>query len=75
MAVASLAKLLKKKAEVLTTKKMYDNQLPDWTHELVISKGYAISQKALFLLVDHIGNDLNRIDNEMDKDTGKPGYP
>lgn len=61
------SKLLKKNAEVLTTKKMYDNQLPDWTHELVISKGYEISQKALLLLVDHIGNDLNRIDNEIEK--------
>src|SRR5205809_2502798 len=39
----SLSKLLKKNAEVLTTKKMYDNQLPDWTHDLVVSKGYEIS--------------------------------
>lgn len=63
----SLAKTLKKKAEVLTTKKMYDNQLPDWTNDLVHSKGYEISPKALALLVDHIGNDLSRIDNEIDK--------
>jgi DNA polymerase-3 subunit delta len=62
-----LAKLLKTKAELLTTKKMYDNQLPDWTNELVKSKGYTISQKAVLLLVDHIGNDLSRIDNEIDK--------
>jgi DNA polymerase III subunit delta len=63
----SLSKLLKKNAEVLTTKKMYDNQLPDWTNDLVHSKGYEISAKALVLLVDHIGNDLNRINNEIDK--------
>jgi len=62
-----LAKLLKSKAELLTTKKMYDNQLPEWTNELVKSKGYTISQKGVLLLVDHIGNDLNRIDNEIDK--------
>src|SRR5580704_11130953 len=62
-----LAKLLKEKAEVLTTKKMYDNQLPEWTSELVKSKGYGISQKALVLLVEHIGNDLSRIDNEVEK--------
>jgi DNA polymerase-3 subunit delta len=62
-----LAKLLKTKAELFTTKKMYDNQLPDWTNELVKSKGYTISQKGVLLLVDHIGNDLNRIDNEIDK--------
>lgn len=63
----SLSKTLKKKAEVLTTKKMYDNQLPDWTSELVHSKGFEISPKALLLLVDHIGNDLSRIDNEVEK--------
>jgi DNA polymerase-3 subunit delta len=62
-----LAQLLKEKAEVLTTKKMYDNQLPEWTSELVKSKGYGISQKALVLLVEHIGNDLSRIDNEVEK--------
>ncbi len=66
---SKLAKLLKEKekAEVFSTKKMYDNQLPEWTSELVRSKGYSISQKALLLLVDHIGNDLSRIDNEIDK--------
>jgi DNA polymerase-3 subunit delta len=62
-----LAKLLKEKGVVLTTKKLYDNQLPEWTEELVQSKGYSISQKALMLLIDHIGNDLCRIENEIDK--------
>lgn len=62
-----LAKLLKTKAELLSTKKMYDSQLPEWTSELVQSKGYTITQKAVLLLVDHIGNDLSRIDNEIEK--------
>src|SRR6202789_3019661 len=66
---SKLAKLLKDKdkAEVFTTKKLYDNQLPEWTSELIHGKGYEITQKALLLLVDHIGNDLNRINNEVDK--------
>ncbi|HEY4336034.1 MAG TPA: DNA polymerase III subunit delta [Puia sp.] len=64
---SKLAKLLKEKAELYTTKKLYDNQLPDWTSELIRQKGYSITQKALLLLVDHIGNDLNRINNEVDK--------
>jgi len=46
---------------------MYENQLPEWTSELVQSKGFTITQKALMLLIDHIGNDLSRIDNEIDK--------
>lgn len=64
---SKLAKLLKEKGELLTTKKLYDNQLPEWTSELVQSKGYTIQQKALLLLVDHIGNDLSRINNEVEK--------
>lgn len=62
-----LAKLLKERGVMLSTKKMYENQLPEWTSELIQSKGYGITQKALYLLVDHIGNDLNRIDNEVNK--------
>ena len=62
-----LARLLKEKAVVLTTKKLYDNELPEWTGNLVKSKGYTITNKALFLLIDHIGNDLSRLNNEIDK--------
>lgn len=62
-----LAKLLKEKCVLLSTKKMYDNKLPEWTKEHIESKGLSISQKALMLLVDHIGNDLSRIDNEIEK--------
>ncbi len=61
------AKTLKEKAVMVTTKKMYDNQLPEWTQEMVQSKGLSISPKGLALLVDHIGNDLSRIENEIDK--------
>ena len=64
---SKLAKMLKEKAELFSTKKMYDNQLPEWTGELIRSKGYTIDPRALLLLVDHIGNNLSRIDNEIDK--------
>lgn len=62
-----LAKLIKQKTELLSTRKLYYNQLPEWASGLVQSKGYTIGQKALLLLVDHTGNDLNRINNEIDK--------
>ncbi len=64
---SKFAKLIKEKGELLQTKKLYDNQLPEWTSELVKMKGLSINQKALMLLVDHIGNDLNRINNEIEK--------
>src|SRR5687768_3085686 len=62
-----LAKTLKEKGIVLTTKKLYENELPDWTQKLIKTKGYLITNRALYLLIDHIGNDLSRINNEVDK--------
>ena len=64
---SKLAKLLKDKGEVFSTKKMYDNELPAWTQSFIEKKGYQPTQKAVHLLVDHIGNDLSRIANEVDK--------
>jgi DNA polymerase-3 subunit delta len=64
---SKLSKLLKEKGELLSTKKMYDNQLPEWVTELLQSKGLTIKQKALHLLIDHIGNDLMRIQSEIEK--------
>ena len=64
---SKLAKLLKQQGEVLTAKKLYDNQLPGWTTDFIQSKGYTITPRALTLLVDHIGNDLSRIANEFEK--------
>ena len=62
-----IAKLIKKNGEVFLSKKIYENQLPSWTNGYVQSKGYQITPRALTLLVDHIGNDLSRIANEVEK--------
>ncbi len=64
---SKLAKILKQKAELFSTKKMYDSQLPEWTNNMVQQHGLTIDQKALYLLVDHVGNDLSRIQNEIEK--------
>lgn len=64
---SKLAKLLKQKGELLSTKKMYENQLPDWANNMIQQHGLTITQKALLLLVDHIGNDLSRMQNEVEK--------
>ena len=62
-----LAKTLKEKCVLLTTKKLYDNELPEWVKSQVHTKGFTISNKALYLLIDHIGNDLSRMNNEIEK--------
>src|SRR3954447_18993440 len=56
----SLAKFLKKNGEVFSSKKIYENQLPEWTKTMVLSKGYEITPSALTLLADNTGNDLSR---------------
>ena len=64
---SKLAKTLKKNAVTFNAKKIYENQLPAWANGYVQAKGFQISPKALALLVDHLGNDLSRIANEIDK--------
>ena len=61
------AKLIKERGVLLSTKKIYDNQLPQWAEEMIHAKGLEITRKALMLLVDHIGNDLSRLENEVEK--------
>ncbi len=66
---SKLAKHLKHHAVLISTKKLYDNELPDWTEQMIHQKGLEIQNKALHMLVDHIGNDLQRLENEVDKIT------
>jgi len=62
-----LAKVLDQKAIAVNSKKLYDNKLPDWAKRYVIQCGHLIDQKAAIMLVDHIGNNLQRLANEVDK--------
>jgi len=64
---SALAKILKTKAVVVSTKKMYDNKLPEWVNQWVADNGFQMSPKAVQMIVDHIGNDLSRIKNEVEK--------
>jgi DNA polymerase-3 subunit delta len=63
----NFAKVIKKNGEFFQTKKLFENQLPEWTRDMVLFKGYDITSQALQLLIDHIGNDLSRLENEVDK--------
>ncbi len=61
------SKLVKQHGEILTTKKIYENQLPEWVKTFVESLGMTINHQAVAMLVDHIGNDLSRLKNEVEK--------
>jgi len=62
-----LAKTVDKFAILVNSKKMYDNQLPDWVVGYLTSKNHKVSPKAAVMIADYIGNNLSRIANEMDK--------
>jgi len=64
---SAIAKALQKNAVFLETKKLYDNQVPEWITDYVKEKKYSIGPKATFLMAEFLGNDLSKISNEIDK--------
>ena len=62
-----LHKLITTDAELFNSEKIKEYKIQEWIAELVQSKGYSIQPKCVALLEEHIGNDLSRIANEIDK--------
>lgn len=62
-----LYKTINKKGLVFESKKLYENQVPDWIRRVLSGKNYTISPKASQMLVEFLGTDLNKINNELDK--------
>lgn len=66
------AKLLKvltasENAVTLESKRKYDNEMPAWITTQVKSSGYSISDKAALMLVEYLGTNLEKINNELGK--------
>lgn len=51
----------------LTTKKPYDNQLPEFVGDYVREKKASMDDRAIQTLCEFVGNDLHRLANEVDK--------
>jgi DNA polymerase-3 subunit delta len=70
-----LGKNIEKFTTSLTSKKLYDNQLPDFMSEYVKERGIAIDDQGIRALCEFVGNDLSRLTNEIGKLTIslKPG--
>jgi DNA polymerase-3 subunit delta len=49
------------------SKKIYENQIPDWIKKYTNSLKYKIDTKASFLLAEFLGNDLGKITNALEK--------
>ncbi len=62
-----LGKKIDQYAVMLNTKKLYDNQLPEFVYEYMHEKKVTIDQQAVQVLCEYVGNDLHRMANEIDK--------
>ncbi|WP_452223101.1 DNA polymerase III subunit delta [Lacinutrix chionoecetis] len=60
-------KAIKKSGVVFESKKLYDNQVPDWIRRTLATKGYKIAPKASQMLVEFLGTNLSKINNELEK--------
>lgn len=60
-------KNIEKMGVLFESKKLYENQVGDWITRLLKSKGYGIEPKATAMLVEFLGTDLSKINNELEK--------
>lgn len=63
----ALYKTIKKIGVVYESKKLYENQIGEWIRRVLSPKDYSITPKATQMLVEFLGTDLNKIDNELEK--------
>lgn len=62
-----ITKLLDKVGVVYESKKLYENQVGDWIKRVLAAHGYGIEPKAAAILVEFLGTDLSKINNELEK--------
>jgi len=62
-----LAKSMDKNATMFLSEKVKDYKLAEWIAKYTSDQKIKINQKAVQMLADHLGNDLSRIVNELNK--------
>ncbi|QED37536.1 DNA polymerase III subunit delta [Antarcticibacterium arcticum] len=62
-----LYKLVSKTGVLFEGKRLYENQVADWIQKTLKSREYQIAPKAAQMLVEFLGIDLSKIDNELQK--------
>jgi DNA polymerase-3 subunit delta len=60
-------KTISANAEILESKKLYDNQVPDWIISYFKKDNILIDAEAAALITEFLGNDLSKIAHELDK--------
>jgi len=62
-----LHKAIAKTGLIYESKKLYDNQVSDWIRRVLSRKNFQIEPKASQMLVEFLGTDLSKINNELEK--------
>jgi DNA polymerase III subunit delta len=62
-----ITKILAKNGLVFESKKLYENQVGQWITRVLQGKDYSIEPKANAMLVEFLGTDLSKINNELEK--------
>ena len=60
-------KAINENGVVFESKKLYDDKIPGWIASWLKKKNYQIEPKAAILLTEFLGNELNKIANELEK--------
>jgi len=63
----ALFKAIQKIGLVFESKRLYENQVADWIRRVLGCKNYQVEPKAAQMLVDFLGTDLSKINNELEK--------
>jgi DNA polymerase-3 subunit delta len=63
----NFAKVLKQHAVVLETKRLYDNQVPDWIIQFGKGHELTIGPAEAGLIAEYLGADLSKVANELEK--------
>ena len=61
------AKNIQSNGVIMTSKKLYENQLPSFIEGLVEQNELKIQSRAANLIIEFVGNDLSRIAHELEK--------
>jgi DNA polymerase-3 subunit delta len=62
-----MTKMLDKIGVVYESKKLYENQVGEWIKRVLSGKSFSIEPKANAMLVEFLGTDLSKINNELEK--------
>lgn len=62
-----LHKAISKKGVIFESKRLYENQVGTWIRDTMQARNFYIAPKASQMLVEFLGTDLGKIDNELQK--------